>query len=179
MFSIQTNSGKHIDAHSYFGNEDEILLPPGIFLKVIDTLNPAEGLHIIHVREILPPYKMLAEPFDLSQVKQALPKTKSSSYVSNLPPKEENYSTTSIRSKSPTEQENYSTKSIRSKSPTEQESYSTTSIRSKSPTEQENYSTTRIRSKSPTEQESYYATSVAPKSIVQPLWKEGKLTRAY
>ncbi|CAF3850436.1 unnamed protein product, partial [Rotaria sp. Silwood1] len=37
IFSIQTSSGKDIRAHSYFDNEDEILLPPGIYLKVIDN----------------------------------------------------------------------------------------------------------------------------------------------
>ncbi|CAF3840068.1 unnamed protein product, partial [Rotaria sp. Silwood1] len=76
MFSIQTNSGKDIRAHSYFENEDEILLPPGIYLKVIDCLNPAEGLHIIHLREIAPPHQMVAEPFDLTQLKETLPQSK-------------------------------------------------------------------------------------------------------
>ncbi|CAF1544717.1 unnamed protein product, partial [Rotaria sp. Silwood1] len=76
MFSIQTNSGKDIRAHSYFENEDEILLPPGIYLKVIDSLNPAEDLHIIHLREVSPPYQMIAEPFDLTQLKQTLPQPK-------------------------------------------------------------------------------------------------------
>ena len=85
MFSIQTNSGKDIRAHSYFENEDEILLPPGLYFKVIGSLNPAEGLHIIQLREIPPPYPMLAEPFDLSQLKEALPGSKPSSHVSKPP----------------------------------------------------------------------------------------------
>ncbi|CAF4862225.1 unnamed protein product, partial [Rotaria sp. Silwood1] len=76
MFSIQTSSGKDIRAHSYFENEDEILLPPGIYLKVIDSLDPAEDLHIIQLREISPPYQMIAEPFDLTQLKQTLPQPK-------------------------------------------------------------------------------------------------------
>jgi hypothetical protein len=78
VFSIETNSGKLIRAHSYFPQEDEILLPPGIYLKVIGKLSSADGLHIIHLREITPPYKMLADPFDLSQLKQALPQAKPS-----------------------------------------------------------------------------------------------------
>jgi len=78
IFSIQTNSGKLIRAHSYFENEDEILLPPGMYLKVIGSLNPAEGLHIIQLCEIPPPYPMLTEPFDLSKMKQALPQWESS-----------------------------------------------------------------------------------------------------
>ncbi|CAF1227087.1 unnamed protein product [Adineta steineri] len=80
IFSIQTNSGKLIRAHSYFDNEDEILLPPGIYLKVVGCLNPATDLHIIHLQEIEPPYKMLADPFDLSELKHALPPTKQPSF---------------------------------------------------------------------------------------------------
>ncbi len=67
MFSIQTNSGKHICGHSYFETEDEILLPPGIYLKVVDVLNSGDGLHIIHLRETPPPFELLAKPFDLGK----------------------------------------------------------------------------------------------------------------
>ncbi|CAF1526041.1 unnamed protein product [Adineta steineri] len=80
MFSIQTNSGKLIRAHSYFDNEDEILLPPGIYLKVVGSLSSADGLHIIHLQEIEPPHKMLADPFDMSKLKHALPTTKQPSF---------------------------------------------------------------------------------------------------
>jgi len=118
MFSIQTNKGKHIRAHSYFENEDEILLPPGIYLKVIDILNPAEDLHIIQLREIPSPYQMLTEPFDLSQMNQTLPETKPTV-------KEENDSTASIAPKPPVKQENDSTTSAASKPPVKEEKYST------------------------------------------------------
>jgi hypothetical protein len=100
IFSIQTNSGKLIRAHSYFENEDEILLPPGIYLKVVDTLSTADGLHIIHLREIPAPHPMLAEPFDLSQMKQALPQLKSPSKTS-MPQKTQDYSTADVASKPP------------------------------------------------------------------------------
>jgi hypothetical protein len=93
IFSIETNSGKDIRAHSYFESEDEILLPPGIYFKVIDSLNPAKDLHIIQLREISSPYPMLAEPFDLSQMKKELPTKKST--------KQENYSTQSVTPKPP------------------------------------------------------------------------------
>ena len=73
MFSIQSNSGKSIKEHSYFKQEDEIILPPGRYFEVIDKMNPGGGLHIIHLREISPPLKMLADPFDLSQLKKVLP----------------------------------------------------------------------------------------------------------
>jgi hypothetical protein len=93
LFSILTNSGKDIRAHSYFQNEDEVLLPPGIYLEVIGRLNPATGLYIIQLQEIPPPYTMLAEPFDLSQTKYALPKKELSAHASKLPTKQENYLT--------------------------------------------------------------------------------------
>jgi hypothetical protein len=76
MFSIETHSGKSIRSHSYYQQEDEILLPPGTYLKVVDRCRPAEDLHIIQLREISPPYKMLSDPFDLNQLKQALPQSK-------------------------------------------------------------------------------------------------------
>ena len=93
IFSILTNSGKDIRAHSYFENEDEVLLPPGIYLEVIGRLNPAAGLYIIQLREIPPLYPMLAEPFDLSQTKYALPKIELSTHASKSPTKQENYLT--------------------------------------------------------------------------------------
>jgi hypothetical protein len=101
MFSIQTNSGKHIRAHSYFENEDEILLPSGIYLKVIDVLNPAEGLFIVQLREIPPPHQMLAEPFDVSEMKQALPQAKPLLDISSSQKKQDNYSVASVVPKPP------------------------------------------------------------------------------
>ncbi|CAF1028662.1 unnamed protein product [Rotaria sp. Silwood1] len=100
IFSIQTSSGKNIQVHSYFENEDEILLPPGIYLKVIGSLKPAEGLHIVQLREIPPPYQMLAEPFDLSQLKKALPESKPSSSISSSHRKQEDYPIADAPSKS-------------------------------------------------------------------------------
>jgi hypothetical protein len=99
MFSIETNSGKLIRGHSYFQQEDEILLPPGIYLKVIDKFSSADGLHIIHLRETTSPYKMLADPFDLSQLKQALPPLNPTSHAPSLPKKQENDSKASAASK--------------------------------------------------------------------------------
>lgn len=73
IFSIESSSGKEIRAHSYFDNDEEILLPPGLYFRVIDCQNPTEDLCFIQIREIPPPYRMLAEPFDLSQMKKELP----------------------------------------------------------------------------------------------------------
>ena len=63
LFSIQTSSGKYIQSHSYFQHEDEILLPPGIYLKVVGQLNPADGLHIIHLQEVASSLQLLAAPY--------------------------------------------------------------------------------------------------------------------
>jgi hypothetical protein len=73
LFSIETSSGKRIQEHSYFEQEEEILLPPGTYFEVIDKVNPAEGLYIIHLRETEPPYQLLVPPFDLTDLKNALP----------------------------------------------------------------------------------------------------------
>lgn len=75
MFSIETTNGRVIRSHSYFQQEEEILLPPGIYLKVVDKFKSADGLNIIHLTEVEPPYKMLADPFDLTQLKKSLPKS--------------------------------------------------------------------------------------------------------
>ena len=73
MFSIQTTSGKLIGQHSYVQSEDEIILAPGRFLRVVDRTSPAKDLHIIHLLEIAPPFPMLADPFDLGTLKRHLP----------------------------------------------------------------------------------------------------------
>ena len=63
MFSIETSSGKQIRSHSYFQHEDEILLPPGTYLQVISQLKSDDGLHIVHLQEVTPPFELLAAPF--------------------------------------------------------------------------------------------------------------------
>lgn len=81
IFSIETDSGKDIRAHSSFDNDEEILLPPGLYFRVIDYQNPTKDLHIIHIREIPPPYRLLAAPFDPSELKEALMAIQSSVQV--------------------------------------------------------------------------------------------------
>ena len=101
MFSIQTSSGKDIRAHSYFDNEDEILLPSGIYLEVIDNVSQPDGLHIIHLREIPPPFKMLHDPFDLSQLKTTSTQSKPILNIFNALIEQENYASTNVAPKSP------------------------------------------------------------------------------
>ena len=76
MFSIHTKSGKSIKQHSYFQQEDEILLPPGRYFEVIDKMSPGGGLHIINLQEVSPPFKMLADPFDSGPSPVVLPPPK-------------------------------------------------------------------------------------------------------
>jgi hypothetical protein len=95
-FSIETNNGKLIRSHSYIQQQDEILLPPGIHLIVIDKSNSTDGINIIHLREISPPYKTLEDPFDLSQWKHTLPRSKPSSRTTVPQKKQENDPTANI-----------------------------------------------------------------------------------
>ena len=73
MFSIETASGKSIRDLSYYKREQEILLPPGRYFEVRDRSTPATDLHIIHLREIEPPFMLLGNPFGLSQLMHNLP----------------------------------------------------------------------------------------------------------
>jgi hypothetical protein len=85
MFSIETDKGKSIRAHSYFENEDEILLPPGIYLKVIGSLTTNDGLNIIQLREIPPPHEMLVKPSDINKTKlSCLPPNRSLKAAENI-----------------------------------------------------------------------------------------------
>ncbi|CAF1678823.1 unnamed protein product [Adineta ricciae] len=52
IFEIETKYGKSIREYSHLQNDDEILLLPGINLKVIGSSKHSDGIHIIHLREI-------------------------------------------------------------------------------------------------------------------------------
>ena len=64
LFSIEAINGRTVRSHSYFKNEDEILLLPGTFLEVKSRLNPAPDLHIIHLQQKIPPHDLLEPPFE-------------------------------------------------------------------------------------------------------------------
>lgn len=72
LFAIQCLNGKAIRKHSYFENEDEILLLPCTHLKVIDCLRREDGLSIIHLVEVAPPHELLQPPFPLDESKMTL-----------------------------------------------------------------------------------------------------------
>jgi hypothetical protein len=63
LFSIETQTGRRIRSHSYFKDEEEILLLPGTYFQVISHLSPADNLHIIHLKEKQPPIQLLQPPF--------------------------------------------------------------------------------------------------------------------
>ncbi|CAF3883709.1 unnamed protein product [Rotaria sp. Silwood1] len=69
IFNIETTTGKNISLHSHFGREDEVLLMPGTYMEVISLVNPAPQLHIIHLREKVPPVCLLEPPFEGTSVR--------------------------------------------------------------------------------------------------------------
>ena len=66
IFNIECINGKSILNHSYFREENEILLMPGSYFQVVDKWMPAKDLYIIHLREKIPPYETIALPFEQS-----------------------------------------------------------------------------------------------------------------
>lgn len=66
LFSIQCTTGKCIKNHSMIPVENEIILMPGTYLRVISKSSPAPDLYIIHLREATPPYQTIAPPFVLA-----------------------------------------------------------------------------------------------------------------
>ncbi|CAF1150830.1 unnamed protein product [Rotaria sp. Silwood1] len=59
IFCIECDSGKDIRKHSYYSTEDEILLPPATQFEVVACLDAAPDLHVIHLKETLPPFPLL------------------------------------------------------------------------------------------------------------------------
>ncbi|CAF5133823.1 unnamed protein product, partial [Rotaria magnacalcarata] len=63
LFTIECRSGKAIGMHSFYRNENEIVLMPGTYFHVVDKWSPNENLYMIHLREADPPYQLIAPPF--------------------------------------------------------------------------------------------------------------------
>ncbi len=66
LFNIECESGKEIHQHSYFQEENEILLLPATQFQVLGKINPASGFYIIHLKETKPPFALLQPPFSQS-----------------------------------------------------------------------------------------------------------------
>ncbi|CAF4499270.1 unnamed protein product [Didymodactylos carnosus] len=67
MFCIECENGKLITPYSLFPAENEILLLPGSYFEVSGTSDFHDGLHVIHVKEINPPYALIESPFAADQ----------------------------------------------------------------------------------------------------------------
>ncbi len=52
LFHIECTNGKDIRRHSYYEHEDEILLLPATYFKVISCFEMAPGLHVVQLKEI-------------------------------------------------------------------------------------------------------------------------------
>ena len=60
LFTIECHTGKDIRKYSFYHGEDEILLLPGRQFKVISCLDSGNSLYMIHLKEIEPPFPLLA-----------------------------------------------------------------------------------------------------------------------
>ena len=60
MFHIECHSGRDIRQHSFFPTEYEVLLLTARQFQVIAFLDSGNGLHIIQLKEIDPPFPLLA-----------------------------------------------------------------------------------------------------------------------
>ena len=69
MFTIECNSGKDIQKHSYFPFEEEILVLAATQFKVIGCLNAGNGLHTIQLQETQPPFPLLYPILTISNSK--------------------------------------------------------------------------------------------------------------
>jgi Ran GTPase-activating protein (RanGAP) involved in mRNA processing and transport len=59
IFSIECHSGKDIRKHSYYSNEDQILLMAASKFQIISSLENNNNQHIIHLKEIPSVYPLL------------------------------------------------------------------------------------------------------------------------
>lgn len=63
LFKINCSNGRSVRSHSYFPQENEILLLPGTYFRVIKKWMEPNGLHMIELEETEPPYQLITLPF--------------------------------------------------------------------------------------------------------------------
>lgn len=80
LFTIECHTGKDIRKHSFYHDEDEILLLPGRQFKVVSCLDSGNSLYMIHLKEIEPPFALLAS------IPQRNPSSKSKQSFDSLAP---------------------------------------------------------------------------------------------
>ena len=64
LFSVEAINARKIDGHSHFVEENEVLLLPGTQMIVQSQGSPAENLHIIHLKQVIPQEILLELPFE-------------------------------------------------------------------------------------------------------------------
>jgi len=62
LFSIECDSGKNIRSHSFYADEDEVLLLPARQFEVIGCLDQGNGLQIVQLRETQPKFPLIKLP---------------------------------------------------------------------------------------------------------------------
>jgi hypothetical protein len=62
LFSIECESGKNIRSHSFYADEDEILLLPARQFEVIGCLDQGNGLQIVQLKETQPKFPLIKLP---------------------------------------------------------------------------------------------------------------------
>ncbi|CAF3897195.1 unnamed protein product, partial [Rotaria magnacalcarata] len=100
LFNIECTNGKSIRAQSHFEAEEEVLLLPGTYLKVVSRWSPSKDLHIIHLREEPAPYQTIAPPFEATSSPVDLPSLKPLT-ISKEPPKVSTAAAASVKPSMP------------------------------------------------------------------------------
>ncbi|CAF1012290.1 unnamed protein product, partial [Didymodactylos carnosus] len=77
LFNIECLNGKAIKKHSHYPAEDEILLLPATQFEVVGRVQPAAGLNIVQLRELIPSILFLKPPLGYSALstQDATPET--------------------------------------------------------------------------------------------------------
>ncbi|CAF4415314.1 unnamed protein product, partial [Rotaria magnacalcarata] len=63
VFKIECVNGRCIESYSYFKDEKEIILMPGTYLHVLKRWTDSDGVHMIELQEMEPPYQLITPPF--------------------------------------------------------------------------------------------------------------------
>ena len=64
LFSIETINGRRVDGHSYYTDENEVVLLPGTHMQVQSQISPAPDLCIVHFKQVIPTEMLLEPPFE-------------------------------------------------------------------------------------------------------------------
>jgi hypothetical protein len=95
---IECINGKAIQSHSFYKDENEILLIPGTYLRVVDKWSPAQDLQIIRLKEETPPCQLLPPPFSSSSTSSSSVDTFSVEKLKISQPSQSNSSAASAQS---------------------------------------------------------------------------------